>query len=191
MFETFSAGSGFAHIIIVTHTGQAPAGMLDYGALIAAGEPVDWPTLDERRAAAMCYTSGTTGRPKGVVYPHRALVLHSLVAALPDQLSVWARDTILPVMPMFHANAWELPYAAALAGARLVLPGPRLDAHSVLDLLAGEHVTMTAGVPTVWMAMLQRSTRNRPVGTYRPWTGWSSAAPRCPGRCSRALTVTV
>ncbi len=106
-------------------------------------------------------------------------VLHSLVAALPDQLSVSPRDTILPVVPMFHANVC----AAALAGARLVLPGPRLDAHSVLDILAGEHVTTTAGVPTVWMAMRQRSTRNRPVGTYRPWTGWSSAAPRCPGRC--------
>ena len=94
----------------------------------------DWPALDERRAAAMCYTSGTTGRPKGVVYSHRALVLHSLVAALPDQLAVSARDTILPVVPMFHANAWGLPYAAALAGARLVLPGPHLDPESVLDL---------------------------------------------------------
>ena len=154
VFETFSTGSGFAHIIVVTHTGQVSAGMLDYEALIAAGAPMQWPALDERRAAAMCYTSGTAGRPKGVVYSHRPLVLHSLVAALPDQLSVSARDTILPVVPMFHANAWGLPYALALAGALLVLPWPRIDAHSVLDLLADEHVTMTAGVPTVWMVML-------------------------------------
>ena len=154
VFETFRAAVDFAHVIVVTHTGEVPAGMLDYESLVADGEPVEWPTLDERRAAAMCYTSGTTGRPKGVVYSHRALVLHSLVAALPDQLSVSARDTILPVVPMFHANAWGLPYAAALAGAGLVLPGPRLDAESVLDLCAAERVTMTAGVPTVWMGML-------------------------------------
>ena len=154
VFDTFRAGHDFAHIIVVTHTGETPEGMLDYETLVADGEPVQWPELDERHSAAMCYTSGTTGRPKGVTYTHRALVLHSLVAALPDQLAVSARDTILPVVPMFHANAWGLPYAAALAGARLVLPGPRLDPHSVLGLLADEHVTMTAGVPTVWMGML-------------------------------------
>ena len=154
VFETFRDQSDFAHIIVVTHTGEAPAEMLDYESLIAGGEPVQWPALDECRAAGMCYTSGTTGRPKGVVYSHRALVLHSLVAALPDQLGVSARDTILPVVPMFHANAWGLPYAAALCGARLVLPGPHLDPHSVLELLTQECVTMAAGVPTVWMAML-------------------------------------
>ncbi|WP_395311211.1 long-chain fatty acid--CoA ligase [Mycobacterium sp. AMU20-3851] len=154
VFESFRAGRDFNHVIVVTHEGEAPAGMLDYESLIAGSEPVTWPDLDERSAAAMCYTSGTTGRPKGVVYSHRALVLHSLVAALPDQLAVSARDTVLPVVPMFHANAWGLPYAAAMAGARLVLPGPRLEPESVLDLCAGERVTMTAGVPTVWMGML-------------------------------------
>lgn len=154
VFESFRAGRDFTHVIVVSHDRPAPAGTLDYETLIAGAEPVDWPQLDERDAAAMCYTSGTTGRPKGVVYSHRALVLHSLVAALPDQLSVSARDTVLPVVPMFHANAWGLPYAAALAGARLVLPGPRLDPESVLDLCADERVTMTAGVPTVWMGML-------------------------------------
>src|SRR5437899_5992944 len=128
--------------------------MLDYEALIDGAEPMEWPVLDERRAGAMCYTSGTTGRPKGVVYSHRALVLHSLTAALPDSLGVSTQDTLLPVVPMFHANAWGLPYAAALLGARLVLPGPKLDPVSVLDLIADEKVTMTAGVPTVWMAML-------------------------------------
>jgi fatty-acyl-CoA synthase len=154
VFESFCAGIEFSRVIVVTHSKEAPVGMLDYESLVRGAEPLDWPVLDERFAAAMCYTSGTTGRPKGVVYSHRALVLHSLVAALPDQLAVSARDTVLPVVPMFHANAWGLPYAAALAGARLVLPGPRLDPESVLDLCASEHVTMTAGVPTVWMGML-------------------------------------
>ncbi|OBK81480.1 long-chain fatty acid--CoA ligase [Mycobacterium sp. 1164985.4] len=154
VFESFRSARSFTHVIVVAHTSEAPAGTLDYESLIADADPVEWPALDESRAAAMCYTSGTTGRPRGVVYSHRALTLHSLVAALPDQLAVSAHDTVLPVVPMFHANAWGLPYAAALAGARLVLPGPRLDAESVLDLCAAERVTMTAGVPTVWMGML-------------------------------------
>lgn len=154
VLDSFSARTEFAHVIVVTHGGEHPAGTLNYESLLADAEPVEWSAIDERQPAAMCYTSGTTGRPKGVVYSHRALVLHSLVAALPDQLAVSARDTVLPVVPMFHANAWGLPYAAALAGARLVLPGPRLDPESVLDLCADEQVTMTAGVPTVWMGML-------------------------------------
>ncbi|WP_245550639.1 long-chain-fatty-acid--CoA ligase [Nocardia niigatensis] len=154
VFERFGPAHPFEHVIVVSHSGAVPAGMQDYADLIAGSVPMVWPVLDERLAAALCYTSGTTGRPKGVVYSHRALVLHSLAAALPDQLGVSARDTLLPVVPMFHANAWGLPYAAALLGARLVLPGPLLDPVSVLDLLAGERVTMTAGVPTVWMGML-------------------------------------
>jgi fatty-acyl-CoA synthase len=145
----------FERVIVVSDSGVTPAGSIEYEPLITSSEPMSWPAIDERRAAAMCYTSGTTGRPKGVVYSHRALVLHSLVFALPDALGISSRDAILPAVPMFHVNGWNLPYTAALTGAKLVLPGPRLDPVSLLDLLEGERVTFTAGVPTVWMAVLQ------------------------------------
>jgi fatty-acyl-CoA synthase len=143
----------FEHVIVVSDSGCSPAGATPYDSLIAS--PLSWPVIDERRAAAMCYTSGTTGRPKGVIYSHRALVLHSLVLPLPDTFGISSRDMILPVVPMFHVNAWGLPYAAVLTGAGLVLPGPRLDPVSLLDLLAGERVTLAAGVPTVFMGILQ------------------------------------
>jgi fatty-acyl-CoA synthase len=155
VFESFRSAWSFEHVVVVSRSGSTPDGTIDYESMIAGVEPLRWPMLDERHAAVMCYTSGTTGRPKGVVYSHRALVLHSLVAALPDQLGISSRDTILPVVPMFHVNAWGLPYTASFAGAALVLPGPRLDPVSVLDLLAQERVTMSAGVPTVWMAVLE------------------------------------
>jgi fatty-acyl-CoA synthase len=155
VFENFRSAQDFEHVIVVSRSGSVPDGTIDFESLIEDSEPMEWPRLEERRAAAMCYTSGTTGRPKGVLYSHRALVLHSLMAALPDAHSISGRDTILPVVPMFHANAWGLPYIAAFAGTGLVLPGPKLDAESVLELLAEEKVTVTAGVPTVWMAILQ------------------------------------
>jgi fatty-acyl-CoA synthase len=156
VFESFRSKWEFEHVIVVSHSGSVPEGTTDYESLISSeSEPIEWPVIPERQAGAMCYTSGTTGRPKGVVYSHRSMVLHSLVAALPDTLNVSRRDTILPVVPMFHVNAWGLPYIAAFAGAGLVLPGPKLDAISVLDLLADEQVTITAGVPTVWMTVLQ------------------------------------
>jgi fatty-acyl-CoA synthase len=145
----------FEQVIVVSDSGPAPAGTIEYESLIAESEPMNWPAVNERQAAAMCYTSGTTGRPKGVIYSHRALVLHSLVFALPDALGISSREVILPAVPMFHVNGWNLPFTAALTGAKLVLPGPRLDPVSLLDLLEGERVTFTAGVPTVWMAVLQ------------------------------------
>jgi fatty-acyl-CoA synthase len=154
VLAAFSERHRFEHCIVITHAGAAPSGAVDYEQLAGAHPPMQWPAVSERQAAAMCYTSGTTGSPKGVVYSHRALVLHSLTAALSDGLGVSSRDTILPVVPMFHANAWGLPYVALMCGADLVLPGPRLDAVSVLDLLESERVTITAGVPTVWMAVL-------------------------------------
>ncbi len=155
VFESFNGARDFEHVIVVSRSQPVPDGYLDYESLVDGAEPMAWPEAHERAAAAMCYTSGTTGRPKGVLYSHRSLVLHSLVAALPDVKDVSGRDTLLPVVPMFHANAWGLIYTSALVGAGLVLPGPRLDAVSVLDLLAAERVTVTAGVPTVWMAVLQ------------------------------------
>jgi fatty-acyl-CoA synthase len=154
VLESFAEAQPVEHVIVVSRGGSLPDGAADYEQLIASHEPREWGETREDQAAAMCYTSGTTGRPKGVVYSHRSLTLHSLCAALPDVLGVAGDDTILPVVPMFHANAWGLPFAAAMSGAELVLPGPKLDAVSVLDLLEVERVTMTAGVPTVWMAVL-------------------------------------
>jgi fatty-acyl-CoA synthase len=147
----------FEQVIVVSDSdsGSLPAGTIEYESVIAESEPMNWPAINERQAAAMCYTSGTTGRPKGVIYSHRALVLHSLVFALPDALGISSRDVILPAVPMFHVNGWNLPFTAALTGAKLVLPGLHLDPVSLLDLLEGERVTFTAGVPTVWMAVLQ------------------------------------
>src|SRR5437588_869444 len=137
-FEAFHDAREFEHVIVVSRDQPCPDGYLDYDSLIASAEPLEWPAAQERAAAAMCYTSGTTGRPKGVLYSHRALTLHSLVAALPDAHAISGRDTILPVVPMFHANAWGLPYIAAFAGTGMVLPGPLLDAENVLELLADE-----------------------------------------------------
>ena len=154
VLESFRSGHDFEHVIVASHSGEVRDGAIAYESLLAAADPMEWPAPHERRAAAICYTSGTTGRPKGALYSHRALVLHSMSAALPDARNISSRDTVLPVVPMFHANAWGIPYTATMMGASIVLPGPRLDAESVLDLLADEKVTLTAGVPTVWMAML-------------------------------------
>jgi fatty-acyl-CoA synthase len=114
----------------------------------------DWPTFDENTASSMCYTSGTTGHPKAALYSHRSSTLHAYAAALPDVMSVSARDAILPVVPMFHVNAWGIPYSAALTGAKLVFPGPALDGKSVYELIEAEKVTYAAGVPTVWQMLL-------------------------------------
>jgi fatty-acyl-CoA synthase len=150
-------------VIVVDDEGASNSlpGCLDYETLIASGkpQPFDEP-IDERDAAAMCYTSGTTGRPKGVVYSHRSQLLHTLVAGLPVCLGMAERDVVLPIVPMFHANAWGVPYLAALAGANQVHPGPYLDPKSLLDLMMRERVTTTMGVPTIWLGILQELDRN-------------------------------
>jgi len=115
----------------------------------------EWPSFDERTAAALCYTSGTTGNPKGTLYTHRSTIIHAYGAALPDALNLSARDSVLPVVPMFHANAWSLPYTCTMVGAKMVFPGPHLDGKSVYELIEQEKVTLSAGVPTVWLMLLQ------------------------------------
>ena len=119
-----------------------------------ASDSFDWPQFDENTASSLCYTSGTTGNPKGALYSHRSTLLHTYAAALPDALNCSARDTILPVVPMFHVNAWGLPYVACMVGAKLVFPGPWLDGKSLHELFESEGVTVSAGVPTVWQGLL-------------------------------------
>jgi len=129
---------------------------LSYEELLGAeSDDFDWPELDEDAASSLCYTSGTTGNPKGVLYSQRSTVLHSYGAALPDAMKLSAEDSVLPVVPMFHANAWGLAYACPLVGAKLVFPGAALDGKSLFELFENEQVTFSAGVPTVWLGLLQ------------------------------------
>ena len=133
-------------------------GLLCYEDLLAAQSDVyAWPDFDENTAASLCYTSGTTGKPKGVLYSHRSTVLHAFGACTVDSFAMSRNETALLVVPMFHVNAWSMPYAGAMSGAKLVLPGPALDGASVYQLLRDEQVTLALGVPTVWMMLLQHA----------------------------------
>ena len=147
-----------AYILLGPRDADAEAalpGLLFYDEFKAGGSAVyQWPVFDERTASSLCYTSGTTGHPKGVLYTHRSTVLHSYAVCAPDALHISARETVMPVVPMFHVNAWGVPYAAAMAGARLVLPGPHLDGDSLVKLIDGEKVTSALGVPTIWQGLL-------------------------------------
>ena len=130
-------------------------GLISYETWIAGQSPhYRWPQLDENTASSMCYTSGTTGNPKAALYSHRSTLLHAYGAALPDVMCLSARDAVLPVVPMFHVNAWGIPYSAALTGAKVVFPGPALDGKSLYELIEAEGVTFAAGVPTVWQMLL-------------------------------------
>jgi fatty-acyl-CoA synthase len=177
VYEKFAADAPFERLIVVPYgcgeqrgtaeqkgTGvpspynygaDMPKEFLNYEELLGeASESFTYPKLDENDGAAMCFTSGTTGFSKGVIYSHRALVLHSFAQATIDCFGVSHHDTVLPVAPMFHANAWGLPFTCVMTGARLVLPGPNVDPESILDLIEQEHVTVACGVPTVWLGVL-------------------------------------
>lgn len=158
LLEGFRQRSSIDNVIVIRSTGAAlPPGMTDYEELLASVGQVAPPGIDvgEQDAAAMCYTSGTTGRAKGVVYSHRAIALHSMALGTTDLFGLGERDVVLPAVAMFHANAWGLPYAAPMFGADLVLPGRQLDARTMRDLIASERVTFTAAVPTVWLPFLE------------------------------------
>jgi acyl-CoA synthetase (AMP-forming)/AMP-acid ligase II len=159
--------TGVEYYIVLTDEAHMPATSLKnalcYEVLIA-GEPdeFDWPQLDERTAAALCYTSGTTGNPKGVLYSHRSTILHSLSAIAPDHQGLSARDCVLPVVPLFHVNAWGLPYSALMTGSKLVLPGPQMGNGEVLyELMESEKVTIAFGVPTVWLSLLAYTDKDK------------------------------
>jgi fatty-acyl-CoA synthase len=148
------------HFVLMTDRAHMPAAskvpkLLCYEDLLEAQDDrYDWPQFDENTASSLCYTSGTTGNPKGVLYSHRSTLLHAMAAATPDALNCSAADIILPVVPMFHVNAWSLPYVACMVGAKMVFPGAGLDGKSLYELFESEKVTLSAGVPTVWQGLL-------------------------------------
>ncbi len=156
LLDSLRGRTAIRHVIVAGERGQAPDGMLDYESLLADAPETDLSARepDERDAASMCYTSGTTGRPKAVVYSHRALVLHSMATAMAGSFAISETDTVLAAVPMFHANGWGLPYTAALTGAGLVFPGEHPGAITLLDLCHSESVTFSAAVPTVWLGVL-------------------------------------
>lgn len=153
--------------------------LMCYEDLIAdCSDEYEWPLFDENSASSLCYTSGTTGNPKGALYSHRSTMLHSYASALPDALNVSARDVVLPVVPMFHVNAWGLPYSVMLTGAKLVFPGPALDGKSIYELFEHEGVTFSAGVPTVWLSLLSHvSQNNLKFSTFKRTVIGGSACP--------------
>ena len=165
LYEKLRDKTSFERVIVVPRSGGKSGIHDDYESLIAENAPLAAPALHENDAAAMCYTSGTTGRPKGVVYSHRSIVLHTLATATVDYLGLRNRDVVCPVVPMFHVNAWGLPYTALLMGAKLAMPGPHLDPVNLLDLYEEAQVTLTAGVPTIAVGI--RQALEREPGRWR------------------------
>ncbi len=161
LLEQIRSAVDFERIIVVRHGGQPLASeFLDYEELAGRSEDFCYPKIDENDGAAMSFTSGTTGAPKGVIYSHRALVLHSFCCGLKEICNIGYDDTVMPIVPMFHVNAWGLPFTATMLGARQVLPGPKLDAVSLLELMTRENVTLAGGVPTIWIAILEELEKN-------------------------------
>ncbi len=157
LLEQFKDRIRLERVFVVPLTGKpVPAGYENYEDLLKTGDgPFDYPELNENDAGAMCYTSGTTGRPPGVVYSHRSMVLHSLSITVPDSLGLSQHEVMMPVVPMFHVLSWGTAHACVMVGAKLVMPGPHLDPQSLVDLCEREQVTVAAGVPTVWLGILQ------------------------------------
>nr|CUV59007.1 Medium-chain-fatty-acid--CoA ligase [Ralstonia solanacearum] len=182
--------------VAMTDRAHMPASsvpMLCYEDLLAAQRAeYTWPLFDENTASSLCYTSGTTGNPKGALYSHRSTVLHSYGSALPDALGCSAQDVILPVVPMFHVNAWGLPYSVPLVGAKLVFPGPKLDGASLYELFEQEQVSFSAGVPTVWLGLLQHvQGKGLKFSSFRRTVIGGSACPPAMIRTLNALGVEV
>jgi len=176
--------SDVLHYVLMTDRAHMPASsaianLLCYEELVEAEDGrYTWPEFDENTASSICYTSGTTGHPKGAVYSHRSSVLHAYGSALPDAMDCSAADVVLPVVPMFHVNAWGLPYSTALVGCKLVLPGPHLDGKSLYELFESERVTFSAGVPTVWLGLLTYvQSNNLKFSTFRRTVIGGSACP--------------
>lgn len=178
-------------LVVLTSSDHMPESTLDlwnYEDFVVAGdEGYEWPALEEREASVLCYTSGTTGNPKGVLFDHRSTVLHAYAACLPNVMAIGHREALLPVVPMFHVNAWGTPYAAPLAGAKLVLPGPKMaDGQTLHALIEEEGVTLALGVPTVWLALLDylKKSGKRTDGLDRIVVGGSA----CPASIFDAFT---
>jgi len=183
VFQKFRGRTNVEHAVVVTEGGDVPEGMISYEDLLSDADEADFEYRDfeEKQAAAMCYTSGTTGRPKGALYSHRSTVLHSMMVAMGNTFALSERDCVLPVVPMFHVNAWGLPFASVLVGAKLMMPGPHLDPESMLEDLEQEEVTFTAGVPTVFLAVLQAldaEPGNYDLSKLRSMVIGGSAAPK-------------
>ena len=184
VLESFREEVTVEHVVVLDYgDGPVPDGTTSYKELLAGADEgeFEYPELDEKQAAALCYTSGTTGRPKGALYSHRAIALHSMMVALGNTLDLKETDCVLPVVPMYHVNAWGLPFASTLVGAKQVMPGVHLDAQSIIEDFEQEEVTLTAGVPTVYLPVLEaldEETEEHDLSALRSMVIGGSAAPK-------------